>query len=803
MVEDGQGALSLFHPVVRSWFRGPWAGPPRCRSRRGRPSPRGEHVLVSAPTGTGKTLAAFLWGIDRLVAGRLPAGAVRILYVSPLKALNNDIRRNLLAPLGQLREAFQAAGEPFPALRVRDAQRRHPAAERRRMLTPSAGDPHHHAREPEPPARRPRGPAHARRPGHVILDEIHAVAGTKRGTHLVTAVERLVALAGRVPAHRALGDGAAAVRRGRPGRGLADRRPGKGRRFRLVREARRADRPRAACQGVRDRVCSPRPPRRRAPPDLGPAQPSPAPSTRVWGAVAARCRAIAGDSGPRCSSSTPAGTRRSWPGSSTRRPGATLAWAHHGSLSREMRLVVEQRLKRGELRAIVATSSLELGIDIGALDEVVLVESPFTVASAVQRLGRAGHGVGEASRAVLLPLHGRDLLDAAVTARAVRLQDIESVTPVVLPAGRAGAGDRLHDQRGDVDGRDRSTTRCARAAPYHELPRRQFDLVLDMLAGRYAETRLRELAPMVSLDLVTGTVRAREGARCACARTAGPSPTGGTSACARPTRRRCWASWTRSSSGNGRSATPSCSARRPGGSSRIGHQDVEVVPAPTRSAMSPFWKAEERNGDFHVSLLVSPHPGGVRPAGRHPGVRGRPGCKPRDGGGGGAHPRRVPGEAEARDRGRPAAPAPPPGRASPRGSRAGREIGGFPRGPAHPVGRPGQQAVQPGPCRGVARTLRRAARALPGRRRDPPGARAGAHGPGDPRPGAAREPRAPAAPQPGGKRVLRRALPRERRACAAAAPLLAPSAHAAVADPAAGEDAAVRRVAVRRLPADP
>ena len=189
-----------------------------------------------------------------------------------------------------------------------------------------------------------------------------------------------------------------------------------------------------------------------------------------------------------------------------------LAWSHHGSLSRELRLVVESRLKQGELKAIVATSSLELGIDIGSLDQVILVQTPFTVASAVQRLGRAGHRVGEPSRGVLFPLHGKDIVDAAVTARCVREQDIDEIAPVTCPLDvlaqvivsmtsvETWNADELYD--------------FIRAGfPYHALPRRQFDLVLDMLAGRYEETRLRDLSAMVSYDRVESTLRAKEGAR--------------------------------------------------------------------------------------------------------------------------------------------------------------------------------------------------------------------------------------------------------------------------------------------------
>ena len=284
--------------------------------------------------------------------------------------------------------------------------------------------------------------------------------------------------------------------------------------------------------------------------------------------------------------------------------GSVIAWAHHGSLSREMRLVVEQRLKRGELAAIVATSSLELGIDIGALDEVVLVGSPFTVGSAVQRLGRSGHRVGAASRAVLFPLHGRDLVDAAVLARCVVEGDIEESVPVVSPLDVLAQV--IVSMTGVETWRVDELYDAVRASlPFHTLPRQQFDLVLRMLAGRYADTRLRELEPMVAVDAIGGTVQARAGALRRLYANGGTIPDRGYFSLRTADSGALLGEldeefvWERSVGDTFVFGTQGWRIRR------ISHQDVEVVPAEGRSGMSPFWKAEEVNRRPHLALRVA------------------------------------------------------------------------------------------------------------------------------------------------------------------------------------------------------
>ncbi|MEM9595317.1 MAG: DEAD/DEAH box helicase, partial [Acidobacteriota bacterium] len=496
------GALELFHPRIREWFRDEVGTPTDVQSLAWPRIAAGEHVLVSAPTGSGKTLTAFLWALDRLFTGAWRPGRVRVLYVSPLRALNTDIRRNLTGPLDALRQRFEAADEPAPRLRAMTRSGDTPQNERRRMLR----------HPPEILVTTPEslnilltsdsGRALLEGVEAVILDEIHALAGSKRGTHLITAVDRLVPLAGEfqrialsatvrpmetvaelVAGHELI-EGAATA-------GEAVYRP---RRMSIVRA------PGSKTYDVKVRYVADPDPEKEVEDDS------------VWAGLTRDFRRVI-----RRNRSTLlfANSRRSTE-KITRfvnsAEGEELAYSHHGSLSREVRSVVEKRLKEGQLKAIVATNSLELGIDIGALDEVLLVQTPRAVSSAIQRVGRAGHGVGEVSRGVFYPTHGLDLLDAAVVARCVSRQEIEEVRPI------SGALDVLAQvilsmvsvQEWNVD---ELYDRVRASHPYRHLSRRHFDLVIEMLAGRYADSRVRELRPRLTYDRVKGGVKARPGTR--------------------------------------------------------------------------------------------------------------------------------------------------------------------------------------------------------------------------------------------------------------------------------------------------
>ncbi len=584
---DAHSSLSPFHPVVARWFAGRFGRPTDAQAAAWPRIAAGEHVLVTAPTGSGKTLTAFLWALDRLLAGHWAVGATRVLYVSPLKALNNDIRRNLLTPLDELSAAFDAAGEPHPQVGVLTRSGDTPQSDRRRMLR---RPPEILITTPESlnilltsdGGRRLLSDLHT-----VILDEIHAVIDDKRGTHLISAVERLTLLAGEFQrialsaTVRPMETVAEFVggRRREPGATVPAYRP---RPVSLVRSAakKRYD--------VRVRFRSP---------------PAGDDDTELWDVLAGELRGIV--EGNR-STLVFANSRRLVEKLTARINAgleAPLAYAHHGSLSREIRREVERRLKAGELKAIVATTSLEMGIDVGALDEVVLVQSPFSISSAVQRVGRAGHQVGEVSRAELFPTHGRDVVDAAVVARAIGEQDIEAVRPlsgpldvlaqtiVSMAACREWGIDDLH-------------AFLRTCWPWRDLARRELDLVLDMLAGRYAEARIRELRPRVAIDRDDNTVRARPGARQALYCCGGVIPDRGLYHLRRDDSAATIGEldeefvWEASVGQSFTLGTQSWQIRR------ITHNDVFVVPGRGASQAPPFWIGEEVGRDHHFALRV-------------------------------------------------------------------------------------------------------------------------------------------------------------------------------------------------------
>jgi ATP-dependent Lhr-like helicase len=581
-------ALNRFLPLVRAWFARRYGQPTDAQVQAWEHIARGEHVLVTAPTGSGKTLAAFLWTIDGLLSGRVESGITRTIYVSPLRALNNDVRRNLLAPLDELRDEMARAGLFPPPIQVVTRSADTPPDERDRMAR----------RPPEILITTPeslnilltsqRGRRMLATVRAVILDEVHAVAGTKRGVHLMTAVERLALLAGEVQriALSATVRPHATVARWVGGR-------------ELVAAGKLRDRP----VHVVDASGAKRYDLQVHFPGKADEALDPAEGATIWPCLTEALR------------ETVRAHRSTLVFANSRRmvekiarlvndgEAHDLVVAHHGSLSREIRHEVEARLKQGMVRGIVATSSLELGIDIGSLEKVVIVQTPPSVASTVQRVGRAGHAVGATSVARFLPLVPRDALDSAVVARAVLDGSIEPIRPVRAPldvlaqvivsatAAESWPIDALYD-----------AIRCADS--YRDLSRTQFDLVIEMLAGRYSSGRVRELQPIVSVDRVRGTVSARPGAAMRVYMGGGTIPDRGYFRLRRSDSQAVVGEldeefvWERAI---GDTFTLGVQSWR---IVDITHNDVFVLPAQRGAALAPFWRAEGRDRSFELSERI-------------------------------------------------------------------------------------------------------------------------------------------------------------------------------------------------------
>jgi len=589
--------LDLFHPLVAGWFRERVGRPTGAQEKAWPVIARGDHVLVTAPTGSGKTLAAFLWALDSLITGRWEGGRTRVLYVSPLKALNNDIQRNLLGPLAGLEDAFRRAGQPFPGIRVETRSGDTPASVRQRMLR----------RPPEILITTPEslnlmlssksGRSVLDALATVILDEIHTVVGNKRGVHLITAVDRLVPLSGEF---RRIAMSATV----RPLEAVAEFVGG----FRLetsgtgpsAEEACFVPRPVTIVRTGERKAYDLRVVR----PGDGPPGAADGSEGDIWPRLVREFRRIIDRN--RSSLFFVRSRRDSEMLAFRINAGepAPLAYSHHGSLAKELRLDVETRLKSGALKAIVATNSLELGIDIGALDEVVCVQSPPSIASAVQRVGRAGHRVGAVSRGTFVPTYDQDIVESAVIARAVGEGDIEAACPIENPLDVL-AQVLLSMTGTEVWDIDALYDRIRTSRPYRTLGRTQFDLVLRMLAGRYAQARIRELKPRVSIDRIDNTVAARPGALLSLFLSGGTIPDRGyfhlrheeTGALVGELDEEFV--WEASVGQNFAFGTQYWTIRR------ITHNEVFALPARLKSAEAPFWKGEVFNRNAQLSDRIA------------------------------------------------------------------------------------------------------------------------------------------------------------------------------------------------------
>jgi ATP-dependent helicase Lhr and Lhr-like helicase len=475
-------ALAPFSPAVREWFERTFDAPTPAQERGWPAIASGKHTLIQAPTGSGKTLAAFLWALDRAE----PGAGTQVLYVSPLKALNYDVERNLRGPLAgigsQLSVAVRTGDTPA---KERAAMLRNPAdilittpESLFLMLTSRARETLESVRV-------------------VIVDEVHAVAGSKRGSHLALSLERLERLTGG-PFQRV---GLSATQRPMEeiGRFVAGDRP-----IELV-DAGRA-------KELDLRVIVPLDDMR-----------EPGEGSSIWPSIYPALQDLVEQ---HRSTIVFANNRRLAERLALRLNELAereIARAHHGSLAREQRIEVEELLKKGEIPVLIATSSLELGIDMGAVDLVVQVESPKSVARGLQRVGRAGHRLDEPSKGRIFPKFRADLLESAVVVQGMKLGLIEETQIPRNPL------DVLAQQVVGICAQeeiavDELYALVIRAYPFRDLARNQLENVLDMLAGRYPSEEFAELRPRITWDRVRGVIRGREGARRLAVTNAGTIP---------------------------------------------------------------------------------------------------------------------------------------------------------------------------------------------------------------------------------------------------------------------------------------
>ncbi len=595
--------LAPFHPLVRQWFTDAFGSPTAAQARGWPPIARGESVLLLAPTGSGKTLAAFLWCLNRLLFDPAPDKdrRCRVLYISPLKALAVDVERNLRAPLAGIsrvaRETDVAHLVPIVGIRTGDT----PAAERARQLRQP---PDILITTPESLFLLLTSQAREtlRSVDTVIIDEIHALVATKRGAHLALSLERLEAIV-RQPLQRiglsatqrpldevarflggasarpaasagkarssetGIHDEFAASEEAIPHRAVTIVDAGRSRQLSLHIEVPVEDMARLT---VPEPIPS-------GPAAQGPSTPS------IWTAIHPRLLELI-----RAHTSTLlfVNSRRlaeRLAAALNELAGEALVRAHHGSLARTQRVEIEDALKAGQLRALACTSSLELGIDMGAVDLVIQIEAPPSVASGLQRIGRAGHQVGAVSSGIIFPKYRGDLLACAAATRAMREGRVEATryprNPLDVLAQQIVAMVGMDDWSADE-----LFAACRQAAPFASLDRAIYDGVLDMLSGRYPSDEFAELRPRLTWDRVANRLTTRQGAKRVAIANAGTIPD--------------------------RGLYGVFLAGAPAASARVGELDEEMVfesrTGETFLLGASTWRIEEIT---HDRVLVSPAPG--------------------------------------------------------------------------------------------------------------------------------------------------------------------------------------------------
>ncbi|GAA5114517.1 ATP-dependent helicase [Haloechinothrix salitolerans] len=613
-------ALRLFSAPTRAWFAGAFTAPTPVQDGAWRAAHSGEHALVVSPTGSGKTLAAFLHAIDRLATAPVPADPLqrcRVLYVSPLKALAVDVQRNLRAPLDGIADAAREAKLTPPNITIGMRTGDTTARERRTLArTP-----------PDILVTTPESlylllTSNAREAlrcvDTVIVDEVHAVAGTKRGAHLALSLERLDALLP-APAQR-IGLSATV----RPIEEVATFLAG-GRPVRVVRPETLKTIAVTVEVPVADMTAPPASPDP-AGPDAEPRKPSIWPSVeqRVYELITEHRSTIVFTNSRRLAERITARLNelhadeqrplRRHPaqavgqsGITTGVPPAVIAKAHHGSMAREQRGVAEAELKAGTLPCVVATSSLELGIDMGAVDLVVQIEPPPSVAAGMQRVGRASHTIDATSTGVLFPKMRGELAASAVVAERMAGGAIEALhyprNPLDVLAQQIVAMVAMDDYAvADL------AALVRRAAPFAQLGDESFDAVLDMLAGRYPSTDFAELRPRAVWDRAAGTVTARPGAQRLAVTSGGTIPDRG-----------LYPVMTAAADGSRGSRVGELDEEmvhesRVGDTILLGtsswritditHDRVVVAPAPGEAARMPFWKGDTPARPYELGSAI-------------------------------------------------------------------------------------------------------------------------------------------------------------------------------------------------------
>ncbi|HVY55476.1 MAG TPA: DEAD/DEAH box helicase, partial [Thermodesulfobacteriota bacterium] len=499
-------ALDIFHDSVAEWFKKEFDAPTEIQEKAWPEIKKRKNTLISAPTGSGKTLAAFLSAIDDLVKAALDGSLpdkTQIVYVSPLKALSNDIEKNLQRPLKGIEEELAKAGFPEIGIRAQVRTGDTPASARTRMTkTP----PHILITTPESlyliltskNGREMLSEVHT-----LIVDEVHALVGSKRGSHLALSVERLESLVSgelvriglsatqkpiETTARFLVGAGREAEN-GAPGCTVID--TGHRRELDLSLEI-----PRSPLTAVM--------------------------SNEVWEEIYERLEELIKSHKTTLIFVNTRRLSERMTHNLTERFGANVIAAHHGSISKELRLDAEQRLKSGELKAIIATASLELGIDIGAVDLVCQIGSPKSISTFLQRVGRSGHTIHGTPRGKIFPLSLDELAECAALFDAVKRGELDSIIMPEKPldvlaqqiVAEVSCGERLEGELYSM---------LVRAYPYRDLSRSEFDDVVKMLALGFAAQKGRRAA-YIHHDMVNGRLRTKKGSRIAAVVSGGTIP---------------------------------------------------------------------------------------------------------------------------------------------------------------------------------------------------------------------------------------------------------------------------------------